>query len=136
MSALLNDVELVDRILAHVDAKSTDKGTSVWREPAANYSSPERFAAEMEVLRRVPMAFCPSAALPEPGSYIARTTVGTPLVVVRGLDGVVRGFRNACRHRGMKLEEGEGCKRAFTCPYHAWTYGLDGTLPHVLCVDT
>jgi phenylpropionate dioxygenase-like ring-hydroxylating dioxygenase large terminal subunit len=131
MSALLNDAELVERIFAHIDGKSTDKGTSVWREPAGNYSSPERFAAELEVLRRVPMAFCPSAALPEPGSYIARTTVGTPLLVVRGSDGIVRGFRNACRHRGMKVEEGEGCKRAFSCPYHAWTYGLDGSLRHI-----
>jgi phenylpropionate dioxygenase-like ring-hydroxylating dioxygenase large terminal subunit len=131
MSALLSDAELIDRILAHVDGKTTDKGTVVWREPVANYTSPERFAAEIEVLRRVPMAFCPSAALPEPGSYIARTTVGTPLLVARGNDGVVRGFRNACRHRGMTLEEGEGCKRAFTCPYHAWTYGLDGTLRHI-----
>ena len=127
----LNDAELVERIFAHIDGKSTDKGTSVCREPAANYSSPERFAAELEVLRRVPMAFCPSAALPEPGSYIARTTVGTPLLVVRGSDGIVRGFRNACRHRGMKVEEGEGCKRAFSCPYHAWTYGLDGSLRHI-----
>ena len=131
MSALLNDAELVERIFAHIDGKSTDKGTSVWREPAVNYSSPERFAAELEVLRRVPMAFCPSAALPEPGSYIARTTVGTPLLLVRGSDGIVRGFRNACRHRGMKVEEGEGCKRAFSCPYHAWTYGLDGSLRHI-----
>jgi choline monooxygenase len=131
MAALLNDVDLVDRILAHIDGKSTDKGTSVWREPTANYSSPERFDLELEVLRRVPMAFCPSAALPEPGSYIARTTVGTPLLVVRGTDGVVRGFRNACRHRGMELAEGEGCKRAFVCPYHAWTYGLDGSLRHI-----
>ena len=101
MAALLSDVDLVDRILTHIDAKTTDKGTSVWREPTANYISSERFAAEIDVLRRVPMAFCPSAALPEPGSYIARTTVGTPLLVVRGSDGVVRGFRNACRHRGM-----------------------------------
>lgn len=131
MSALLNDAELVERIFAHIDGKSTDKGTTVWREPAGNYSSPARFAAELEVMRRVPMAFCPSAALPEPGSYIARTTVGTPLLVVRGTDGVVRAFRNACRHRGMKIEEGEGCKRAFSCPYHAWTYGLDGSLRHV-----
>lgn len=131
MSALLNDAELVERIFAHIDGKSTDKGKTVWREPAENYSSPERFATELEVLRRVPMAFCPSAALPEPGSYIARTTVGAPLLVVRGTDRIVRGFRNACRHRGMKVEEGEGCKRAFSCPYHAWTYGLDGTLRHV-----
>lgn len=131
MAALLNETDLIDRILAHIDNKTTDKGTVVWREPVENYHSAERFAAEIEVLRRVPMAFCPSAALPEPGSYIARTTVGTPLLVVRGTDGVVRGFRNACRHRGMKLEEGEGCKRAFACPYHAWTYGLDGSLRHI-----
>ena len=131
MKALLDDAELVDRIFAHIDAGTTDKGMSVWREPAENYVSPQRFAAELEVMRRVPMAFCPSAALPEPGSYIARTTVGTPLLVVRGVDGVIRGFRNACRHRGMKIEEGEGCKRAFSCPYHAWTYGLDGSLRHV-----
>ncbi len=131
MKPLLNDAELVERIFAHIDAKSTDTGTTVWREPAENYSSPQRFAAELEVMRRVPMAFCPSAALPEPGSYIARTTVGTPLLVVRGSDGAVRAFRNACRHRGMKIEEGESCKRAFSCPYHAWTYGLDGSLRHV-----
>ncbi|WP_422016516.1 aromatic ring-hydroxylating oxygenase subunit alpha [Reyranella sp.] len=131
MATLLNETDLIDRILAHIDGKTTDKGSVVWCEPVENYHSPERFAAEIEVLRRVPMAFCPSAALPEPGSYIARTTVGTPLLVVRGTDGVVRGFRNACRHRGMKLEEGEGCKRAFACPYHAWTYGLDGSLRHV-----
>lgn len=131
MTARLNDPELVDRILAHVDGKSTDKGATVWREPAENYSSPERFAQELAVLRRVPMAFCPSAALPEPGSYIARTTVGTPLLVVRGADGIVRGFRNACRHRGMRLADGEGCTKAFACPYHAWTYGLDGSLRHL-----
>lgn len=131
MTARLNDPALVDRILAHVDGRSTDKGATVWREPAENYSSPERFAQELAVLRRVPMAFCPSAALPEPGSYIARTTVGTPLLVVRGADGVVRGFRNACRHRGMRLADGEGCTKAFACPYHAWTYGLDGGLRHL-----
>lgn len=131
MPPLLDDHALVDRILSHIDSKSTDRGTTVWREPAANYTSPERFAQELEVLRRVPMAFCPSAALPDPGSWIARTTVGTPLLVVRGTDGVVRGFRNACRHRGMRLAEGEGCSRAFACPYHAWTYGLDGALRHI-----
>lgn len=131
MTTLLNDTDLVDRILAHVDARSTDKGTTVWREPAENYISPERFARELEVLRRVPMAFCPSAALPEAGSWIARTTVGTPLLVVRGADGTVRGFRNACRHRGMKLADGEGCTKAFACPYHAWTYSLDGSLRHI-----
>ena len=91
MSTLLNDVDLVDRILAHVDGHSTDKGTSVWREPAANYTLAERFAAELEVLRRVPMAFCPSAALPEPApTSRARPSArrfswcGAPTAIVRG----------------------------------------------------
>jgi len=56
-SALLNGADLIDRLLAPVDNKSTDTGTTVWREPAANDTSAERFAAELEVLRGVPMVF-------------------------------------------------------------------------------
>jgi phenylpropionate dioxygenase-like ring-hydroxylating dioxygenase large terminal subunit len=50
---------------------------------------------------------------------------------VRGNDGVVRAFRNACRHRGTELAAGSGCAKAFMCRYHGWTYGLDGRLRHV-----
>jgi phenylpropionate dioxygenase-like ring-hydroxylating dioxygenase large terminal subunit len=75
--------------------------------------------------------FCPSAALPEAGSYLARTAAGTPLLAVRGDDGAVRVFRNACRHRGTELVSGAGCKKALACRYHGWTYGLDGALRHV-----
>ena len=128
---MLSDAEVVERIFNHIDGKTTDLGDEVWREPTENYCSPERFAAELDLMRRLPVAFCPSAALPENGSYVARTAAGTPLLVVRGDDGVVRAFRNACRHRGMSVAEGSGCSRAFVCPYHAWTYGLDGRLKHV-----
>jgi phenylpropionate dioxygenase-like ring-hydroxylating dioxygenase large terminal subunit len=57
----------------------------------------------------------------------------TPVVAVRGSDGAVRAFRNACRHRGVQLLEGSGCKKALVCRYHAWTYDLEGRLrgiPH------
>ncbi len=57
MATLLNETDLIDRILAHIDGKTTDKGAMVWREPVENYHSAERFAAELEVMRRVPMAF-------------------------------------------------------------------------------
>ena len=60
MAALLNETDLIGRILAHIDNKTTDRDTVVWREPVENYHSAERFAEEIEVLRRVPMAFCPS----------------------------------------------------------------------------
>jgi len=52
---------------------------------------------------------------------------------VRGRDGQARGFKNACRHRGTELATGKGCAGAFVCPYHGWSYGLDGALlgiPH------
>ena len=80
------------------------------------------------MLRRLPVPYCPSAALPEVGSFIARTAAGTPLLVARGNDGKVRAFINACRHRGMQIADGSGCARAFSCPYHAWTYNLAGEL--------
>ena len=53
------------------------------------------------------------------------------MVAVRGDDDIVRTFRNACRHRGMALVDGDGCAKALTCPYHAWTYGLDGQLKYI-----
>src|SRR5262249_41457300 len=107
-------------------------GTTVWREPVEHYTSRERFARERErVLRRHPVAFCPSAALREPGAYVARETAGVPLVAIRRADGRVRAFRNACRHRGTQLVDGTGCERALVCRYHGWTYGLDGALRHV-----
>jgi phenylpropionate dioxygenase-like ring-hydroxylating dioxygenase large terminal subunit len=93
-----------------------------------HYFDQTRFDAECALIRRLPSAFCPSSALPEAGSYIARNAAGTPLLVVRGVDGKVRAFINACRHRGMQVAAGSGCARAFSCPYHAWTYGLDGRL--------
>lgn len=135
MTFVMNDHDVIDRVFSHIDNKTTDVGESVWREPVGNYGSQERFDAEIALLRRLPVPFCPSAALPENGSFLARTAAGTPLVVVRGDDGVVRAFRNSCRHRGMAVAEGTGCTRAFVCPYHSWTYGLDGNLKHIPGAD-
>jgi len=126
--ALLDDASAIERIFEHIDNGTTDLGDTLWREPVSHYFSRARFDAEIALLRRSPIPFCPSAALPEPGSFIARTAAGTPLLVVRDNEGVVRAFINACRHRGMQVASGEGCSKTFSCPYHAWTYGLDGRL--------
>ncbi|MHA7651486.1 aromatic ring-hydroxylating oxygenase subunit alpha [Mycobacterium sp. ML4] len=125
-----DDVEIVRRILAHIDAGTTDEG-SAWREPVENYLSPTRFAQEMRMLRASPSVFAPSAAIPGPGDHIERTAFGVPLFAVRGRDGRARVFRNACRHRGFALVDGPGCARALVCRYHGWTYRLDGALAHV-----
>ncbi len=128
---LMNDTQVIQRVLDHADAKTTDLGDTVWREPVENYRSAEQFAREMALFKRLPMVFCPSAALPNNGDYVARTLAGAPIVAVRGDDGVVRAFHNACRHRGMMVVEGSGNARGFACRYHAWAYGLDGSLRYV-----
>ncbi len=131
MTSLLNDAQVIERIFQHIDDKTTDLGDDVWREPTENYRSTERLAAELAMFRRIPMPFCPSAALPDVGSYVARSSAGTPLIVVRSQDGIVRAFRNACRHRGRQLVSGSGCVRSFVCQYHGWAYRLDGCLQHI-----
>ena len=129
---LLNDDQAIDRIFTHIDNGTTDLGDTIWKEPVENYYSLERFNAEIALLRKLPIPYCPSAALPQNGSYIARNASKTPLLVVRGEDGEVRAFINACRHRGMQVANGSGCKKkAFVCPYHAWTYSLEGKLKRI-----
>jgi choline monooxygenase len=125
-----DDVQIVRRVLAHIDAGTTDEGEP-WREPVQNYLDPGRFADELRLLRSLPSVFIPSATIPNPGDHVDRVCFGTPLCAVRGNDGRARVFRNACRHRGMPLVEGAGCSHALVCPYHGWTYRLDGSLAHV-----
>jgi len=125
---LLDVPDIIDRIFDHIDNGTTDLGTVQWREPVEHYTSESRFAQEIALLRQRPVVFCPSAAIPEAGSYVSRTAAGTPLLVVRDNDLTVRAFINACRHRGMKVASREGCARTFSCPYHGWTYNLDGSL--------
>ena len=62
------------------------------------------------------------------GDYITTEIVGKPIFVTLGNDGEIRAFYNVCSHRAAKLVEGEGNKRIITCPYHAWSYRLDGSL--------
>ncbi len=66
--------------------------------------------------------------IPEAGDWIEYKLFDQSWVLARGRDGAVRGFVNACRHRGNAFCEGKGHSARFTCPYHNWSYGLDGQL--------
>lgn len=130
---LLDDEAVIRRIFDHIDTKNTDMGTECWQEPVEHYQSKAHFELELTTLRRQFTIYCPSSALDGPGAYSARDVYGTPIVVVRNKEGAVNAFRNACRHRGVQVAEGCGHTKSFVCPYHAWTYGLDGSLrgvPH------
>jgi choline monooxygenase len=128
--SVAGDADVVRRILAHIDAGTTDEGDA-WREPVQNYLDPTRFTHELEMLRSFPSVFLPSAAIPNTGDHAERVTFGVPLFAVRDRDGMARVFRNSCRHRGMTLVESPGCTHALVCRYHGWTYRLDGSLSHV-----
>jgi phenylpropionate dioxygenase-like ring-hydroxylating dioxygenase large terminal subunit len=142
-AAMHHDIQagLIRRILAHMEAGTTDRGDAAV-SPVARYLSPARVEREKRLLRRMPAMVCASSHVARPGDWFAHDLSGVPILVARGQDGVLRAFINACRHRGARLVEtgaadaaascGAG-RRNFVCPYHSWTYDLDGSLrglPH------
>ena len=99
------------------------------RNLAAAYADPSRFEDERRILfRRRPQMLGLSAECATPGAYITADLGGVPALVVRQADGSLRGFVNACRHRGAPIAEGAGQRPRLACPYHGWVYDLDGTL--------
>ncbi|MBX3609878.1 MAG: aromatic ring-hydroxylating dioxygenase subunit alpha [Hydrogenophaga sp.] len=127
-------VRLIRRALALIAAGDSERGEATL-SPVARYLDPARFEREREhVICRHPVAVCPSAQLARPGDTLAVDLAGLPVLLVRGEGGELRGFVNACRHRGARLlDAGEHSKRVLICPYHSWSYRLDGTLagrPH------
>src|SRR5688572_15682692 len=104
--------------------------------PAWIYHDPDFFALEKQsIFRNSWQLVCHLSDVPKPGDYHSFDFLGESVFVVRGEDGQVRSFHNVCRHRASRLvDEPKGhCGRRITCPYHAWTYSLDGRLvgvPH------
>ncbi len=97
--------------------------------PWSWYSDPAVLAAERERIFRSSWHYVGHAGrLPEPATFFACTTGGLPVVVTRDREGELRAFLNVCRHRGSEIVAGEGARETLQCPYHAWTYALDGTL--------
>lgn len=106
------------------------KGAGITHVAAQTYTDPVRFAAEREKLfATLPQVIAPSALL-APGEAIPNDNFGVPLVLTRDKDGTARVFMNVCQHRGTRLLEGQErvCQSRLVCPYHAWSYGLDGRL--------
>lgn len=93
------------------------------------YSDPAVLRLERERIFRRAWQYAGRAdQVAEPGAFFTCDLGGVPVVVVRGKDGELRAFLNVCRHRGSLVCEGEGRRETLQCPYHAWTYDLDGSL--------
>ncbi|MCW0180517.1 MAG: Rieske 2Fe-2S domain-containing protein [Zavarzinia sp.] len=97
--------------------------------PPAVYTSPDVLAREEErIFARQWICLGRASALAHPGDYLTDEIAGQPILVLRDRDGEIRGLSNVCLHRMSTLLEGRGNVRTIVCPYHAWTYSLDGAL--------
>ena len=104
-----------------------------WSLPAWTYDDPDFFAAEVEaVFAPSWQVVCHISDIAGKGDWHSLDFLGESIIVIRGQDDVVRAFTNVCRHRGSRLLDGSsGCAKKLVCPYHAWTYELDGRLSGV-----
>ena len=119
---------LARRLLGHIEHRTTDLADDVLEVGTGSYS-PEHHAREVEVLfLNQPLVFCLSGGLPGPGTFRTVDLCGTPVLLTRDATGQVRALANICRHRGVRVADGAGRAKNFTCPFHAWTYDLGGGL--------
>ncbi len=97
--------------------------------PPAVYTCPDFLAREQEaIFARDWIMLGRAARLAQPGDHLTAEVAGRPILVVRGRDGRLRALSNVCLHRMSTLLDGDGNAARIVCPYHAWTYDLDGSL--------
>lgn len=122
--------EITTRIIDLIEHQTTDMSEHDYQNPVDRYTNPERYAAEVDRLyMSMPLAVGHISEIPQPGDFKTLHIGTVPILVTRDRDGSVRAFKNVCSHRGTLLvEEQRGSRRAFSCPYHAWTFATDGTL--------
>src|SRR2546426_6854071 len=122
--------ELAQRLFHYIDSGTTAMAEAMFCNPVSAYTSEERLALERRILfREPPLLVAFSGQLARPGDYLTDDDSATPILVVRSRSGTLNAFANVCRHRGARVTEGCGSgKRAISCPYHGWTYDLDGRL--------
>ena len=118
--------------IAKLPAGFCDNHEQAHTIPAAYYTQPQVFEQEKDaIFAKHWICIAHRSEVAESNAYITREVVGESLIVVRGRDGVLRGFYNVCPHRGHQLLSGSGkAKNVITCPYHAWAFKLDGELAH------
>jgi carnitine monooxygenase subunit len=109
------------------DFDIAETADSSWTLPGRAYTDPEVFEQERTAIHYRSWHYAGSTQeLTQPGSYLIARILDQAVIVIRDKDQVLRGFHNVCQHRAHELLTGRGQVGVITCPYHAWSYGIDG----------
>lgn len=121
--------QLFEEICGYIRGNTTALADSAMPYPAKAYYDPDHHQRERRMLERFPLIAGNSAEVAKAGDYICGEILGTSYVIVRQKDGSLKAFRNVCSHRGSPVvTKCEGNASQFVCPYHAWSFNLDGSL--------
>ncbi|OBF35913.1 (2Fe-2S)-binding protein [Mycobacterium sp. ACS1612] len=121
-------IDLTRRAVKLARDKTTDLVPAEHKVAADTYTSVERHAQDTAMVMASPQLVGYASELPRPGTYCTKTVMGRSILLTRGADNAVRAFDNVCLHRQSRIAEGCGAARRLACPYHSWTYDLDGNL--------
>jgi nitrite reductase/ring-hydroxylating ferredoxin subunit len=122
-------VAAVEHLLDLIERQTTDRAAHAIEVDATRYVDAARHERERERLfRQEPHVVGMSVDLREPKSWRTFDLAGLPVLLTRDADGELHAFLNVCRHRGMEVDCGEGRRARLSCPYHNWTYDLNGRL--------
>lgn len=123
-------IRILNALAEHIANGTTADAGGIMRVPMSDFTCPQLLAQEQQAFfGNMPLLMGLSSQLPERGTYWSDNATGMPILMVRDGEGRFRAYANVCRHRGsLVVPEGRGCRDRFTCPFHAWTYGIDGRL--------
>lgn len=139
MSAPEHPKVLLERLVERYAGEREGTSSCGQRVPVAHYTDEQRYAQERDSLfLGLPQIIAHGSQIASPGDVIAYDWLGLPLLTMRDQSGEVGTFMNVCRHRGMRLLKDEGSYqlKSLICPYHTWTYGLDGKLRNVPRIES
>ena len=123
-----NALDSLEQIIDNYDPKAPLE--QAWTIPAAWYTEPQVYELELKTVFSASWQYAARLEqLRQPGNYVTADIAGEPIVVVRGSDNMLRGFFNVCRHHAAAvMTAAEGNANQLRCPYHGWTYSLEGEL--------
>jgi phenylpropionate dioxygenase-like ring-hydroxylating dioxygenase large terminal subunit len=121
--------EIRRRLADHVKHRTTDLVSDGMLIAPEVYTDPVRWEAERrEIFRNMPMLACLTQDIPNPGDMYVFEEAGSSILIVRNKEGSVKAFLNMCMHRAAKLVSQCSNRSRLSCPFHAWTYSLEGKL--------